>query len=70
MPLIADPLVETVIGCAISVHRELGPGLLETAYSPCLALELREKGISYRAEVSVPLRYKNLFWSPFIGLTS
>jgi GxxExxY protein len=60
MSLIADPLVETVIGCAIAVHRELGPGLLETAYSPCLALELTEKGIGYRTEVGVPLRYKSV----------
>jgi len=64
MSLISDPLVETVIGCAIDVHRELGPGLLETAYSPCLALELKEKGISYRTEVSVPLRYKSVLVDP------
>jgi len=60
MSLIADPLVETVIGCAIAVHRELGPGLLETAYSPCLALELTEKRINYRTEVSVPVHYKTV----------
>jgi GxxExxY protein len=64
MSFIADPLVETVIGCAIEVHRELGPGLLETAYSPCLGLELREKRIAYRTEVSVPLRYKSVLMEP------
>src|SRR5689334_14999474 len=60
MAFISDPLVEKVIGCGICVHRELGPGLLETAYQPCLALELREAGIPYERELRVPLRYRNI----------
>ncbi|MCX7161834.1 MAG: GxxExxY protein [Betaproteobacteria bacterium] len=41
-----DPLTEQVIGCAIEVHRALGPGLLESAYEECLALELGLSGIA------------------------
>ena len=58
MALIRNPLVELVIGCGIEVHRTLGPGLLEPAYRPCLAWELKEKGIAFRTEVLVPVRYK------------
>ncbi len=43
-----DPLTGKVIGCAIEVHRALGPGLLESAYQQCLAPELRLNGISFR----------------------
>ena len=41
----SDPVTETVIGCAIEVHRELGPGLLESAYEECLVYELKCKGL-------------------------
>jgi GxxExxY protein len=40
-----DDLSNRVIGCAIEVHRELGPGLLESAYEQCLAHELQRSGI-------------------------
>ena len=42
-----DPLSRKVIGCAIDVHRALGPGLLENAYEQCLAHELKLNGIEY-----------------------
>jgi GxxExxY protein len=58
MALVSDPLVETVIGCAIEVHRHLGPGLLEPTYRVCLARELRDNGVIHRQELSVPVRYK------------
>jgi GxxExxY protein len=51
-------LVETVIGCAIEVHRALGPGLLESAYEACLAHELTLRDIPYRQQVSVPILFK------------
>ena len=54
-----DPLTEKVIGCAIEVHRILGPGLLESAYQRCLALELRNMGLQFETEVPMPVRYKN-----------
>ena len=53
-----DPLTEKVIGCAIEVHRILGPGLLESAYQRCLALELRKQGLTVETEVSMPVNYK------------
>lgn len=47
-----------VIGAAIEVHRHLGPGLLESAYEPCLAWELAARGISFRRQVAVRVTYK------------
>jgi GxxExxY protein len=54
-----DPLSEAVIGCAIEVHRTLGPGLLESAYQSCLAIELTNPKIPYRSQVELPIQYKN-----------
>lgn len=53
-----DPLVEKVIGCAIQVHRALGPGLLESAYRRCFSHELALQGVPFRSEVAVPVVYK------------
>ena len=58
MILITDPLVEAVIGCAIEVHRALGPGLLEHPYGRCLGIEFDHRRISYRSQVTVPLTYR------------
>jgi len=55
-----DPLTEKIIGCAIAVHRELGPGLLESAYEACLAHELREAGIRVERQVDLPVRYRDI----------
>jgi GxxExxY protein len=49
-----------VIGAAIEVHRSLGPGMLESAYTRALAHEFALSGIPYRSEVPVALRYKGL----------
>ena len=49
-----------MIGCAIEVHRALGPGLLESAYQQCLAYELKLNGIPFRTEVPVPIAYKGI----------
>ena len=54
-----DTLTEKVIGCAIEVHRILGPGLLESAYQRCLLLELQKQGLTVEAEVPMPVKYKN-----------
>jgi GxxExxY protein len=51
-------LTERILGCAIEVHRELGPGLLETAYEAALCCEFRGQGISFVRQVGVPLYYK------------
>jgi len=49
-----------IIGAAIEVHRNLGPGLLESAYQQCLARELQLKDIPFRYEWPLPLDYKGL----------
>ncbi|HKV99652.1 MAG TPA: GxxExxY protein [Vicinamibacterales bacterium] len=55
-----SPLAEAVIGLAIEVHRLLGPGLLESAYSRCLGHELSSAGLRYETEITIPVRYKGL----------
>lgn len=59
VPESRDPLTEKVIGCAIEVHRILGPGLLESAYQRCLLLEPRLAGLAVEAEMPMPVRYKD-----------
>jgi GxxExxY protein len=49
-----------IIGAAIKVHDRIGPGCLESAYAPCLALEFVKAGLSFRREVSLTLRYDEL----------
>jgi GxxExxY protein len=55
-----DRLSDRVIGLAIAVHRELGPGLLESAYETCLAYELDHAGILYQRQVALPVSYKDV----------
>ena len=55
-----DELSRSVIGCAIEVHRNLGPGLLESTYRQCLACELSHAGIAFQMEVPLPVRYKDI----------
>ena len=57
-PMKGHPSASRVIGCAIEVHREMGPGLLEAAYESCLAHELAAAGLQFRRQVPVPLIYK------------
>jgi GxxExxY protein len=47
-----------VIGCAIEVHRVMGPGLLESVYQECLVTELRARSLRHEKEVRVPIAYK------------
>jgi GxxExxY protein len=51
---------ERVIGFAIEVHRQLGPGLLESAYEECLCFELKQAGIAYARQVPLPVTYKQV----------
>src|SRR5262245_63675828 len=53
-------LTEIVIGCAIEVHRALGPGLLESAYEICLCRELTLHGIAFERQVAIPVEYKGV----------
>jgi GxxExxY protein len=49
-----------VIGCAIEVHKALGPGLLESAYRQCLYYELKKEGFSVEMEKPMPITYKEI----------
>jgi GxxExxY protein len=53
-----DPLTQRIIGCAIEVHRQLGPGLLEKNYEEALCMELTEPSLAYTRQVGVPVLYK------------
>ena len=55
-----NEITRTVIGCAIEVHRTLGPGLLESAYEECLAYELFRKGLIIKRQVPTPVIYKEI----------
>jgi GxxExxY protein len=55
-----NQLTEQIIGAAIEVHRELGPGLLESAYQRALAHELRLRTIAFEEQKLCPVRYKDL----------
>jgi GxxExxY protein len=53
-----NALTQSIIGAALEVHRELGPGLLEQAYEACLAFELLNKGLTIERQKLLPLVYK------------
>ena len=53
-------LTETIIGAAIAVHRELGPGLLESTYEACLVHELKERGLAVERQKELPVVYRGV----------
>lgn len=53
-----EDLTGQIIGCAIEVHRQLGPGLLESIYEAALAVELEFQGIPFDRQVPVPIQYR------------
>lgn len=55
-----DDLSYKVLGCAIEVHKQLGPALLESIYEICLAKELSLRGVKFQTQVSVPIVYKGV----------
>ena len=55
-----NTLTKTIIGCAIEVHKQLGPGLLESAYQNCLSYELNKIGLSIQTEKAMPIVYKEI----------
>lgn len=55
-----DNVSNQVIGCAIEVHRNLGPGLLESAYEQCLAYEMKAAGIQFKLQSPLPVEYKEV----------
>ena len=54
----SDALTHEIIGAAIEVHRELGPGLLESVYEVCLSCELEMRGIDHERQFPLPVVYK------------
>jgi len=55
-----NELSGNIIGLCIEIHRELGPGLLESAYEECLAYELSKAGLSFERQRPLPVRYKEV----------
>ena len=53
-----NDLAYTIVGCAIEVHKSLGPGLLESVYQTCLIDELSDSGLIVQSQVYVPIKYK------------
>jgi GxxExxY protein len=55
-----DEVGEKILGCALKVHRALGPGLLESAYEACLAYELTESGLQFDRQRTLPIIYNGV----------
>jgi GxxExxY protein len=53
-------LSHVIIGAALAVHREVGPGMLESAYEACLAFELSHRGLEFEKQKPLPLAYKGI----------
>ena len=67
--LFEEKLTGEIISAAIEVHRQLGPGLLESSYQACLARELELRGVSFQYEKPLPLEYKGVRLDCGIALT-
>lgn len=55
-----NDITEKIIGCAIKVHRTLGPGFLESVYQAALAYELTQSGLAYEKEKALPVKYGDI----------
>lgn len=55
-----NEISKKIIGAAIEVHKQLGPGLLESSYEICLAYELKQLGLSIQTQVALPVVYKEV----------
>ena len=55
---VGDPLTYNIIGAAMEVHGEFGPGFLEPVYQGALAIELRRRGVPHEREVQLPVTYR------------
>jgi len=58
--MIHESLTEKIIGCSIEVHRELGPGLLESIYQAALAIEFGLRGINFEEQMPLSVSYKGM----------
>jgi len=59
-PSAFNALTHQILGAAIDVHRTLGPGLLESVYTPCLEYELNARNLQYSRQKAVPILYKGI----------
>jgi len=59
LPFETEQAAEQVIGCAIEVHRQLGPGFLEGIYQDALSIELETAGLKFKREGPITLQYRN-----------
>jgi GxxExxY protein len=55
-----NSITKRIIGAAMAVHRELDPGLLESAYEACLAYELAERGLAVERQKALPVQYRGV----------
>ena len=55
-----NDITSDIIGAAIDIHRELGPGLLESAYEACLVHDLQSRGRHVQAQTALPVRYRGV----------
>ena len=55
-----NSITEVIIGAAMAVHKELGPGLLESTYEACLAYELGARGLSVERQKELPVTYRSV----------
>lgn len=58
--ILLDELTDKVIGSAIRVHKELGPGLLESAYQECLFYVLKKEGLTVEKEKPIPIKFEDV----------
>ncbi len=58
--LVEEQLTDAIIGAAIELHRELGPGLLESAYEQCLCHELQLRNLAFLRQLELPVQYKGI----------
>ena len=61
----SDPLTERIIGCAIEVHRQIGPGLLESIYESALCIEFESSNIRFQRQVACPITYRGRLLGDF-----
>lgn len=62
-----DKLTERIIGCAMEVHKRLGPGFLETVYEKSLSIELNVNGLSYATQIPIPVLYREKMVGDFLA---
>ena len=60
IPPETERIANAVVDAAMKVHRTLGPGLLESVYEACLCYELEQRGIPFKAQVSLPVVYEDV----------